>query len=178
MIFWKKTYEYIDIIENAPTITELEKFCKEHDFNLIVDKNNTTRWAAAAYMYGVEHELDPYVCTSFSNMIATYMTGATYTSSTNTMFDERRIDRLVLNAYDDMGKIKNLSEKDRVKLLFEFIFNLYAIDIGNYELKNRVLNVRLTERQYQRFMNVEGDSKTDKLKNLLKLSEKLDGGMG
>lgn len=40
-------------------------------------------------------------------------------------------------------------------------------DREKYELKNRRIEVRLTEREYQAFLELPGSTKSDKFRNLL-----------
>lgn len=40
-------------------------------------------------------------------------------------------------------------------------------NIEKYELKNRRIEVRVTERQYQKFLDLPGETKSDKFRNLL-----------
>ena len=40
--------------------------------------------------------------------------------------------------------------------------------IEKYELKNRRVEVRVSEREYQKFLDLPGETKSDKFRNLLK----------
>ena len=56
-----------------------------------------------------------------------------------------------------------------MQLNFDFmqVFDLYKNDIEKYELKNRRIEVRVSERQYQKFLDLPGETKSDKFRNLL-----------
>lgn len=60
-----------------------------------------------------------------------------------------------------------MDEAMKKQTLFKTIFSLYRDDISSYELKNRKLTFRVTEKQYQKFMELEGKNKTEKFINLL-----------
>lgn len=80
--------------------------------------------------------------------------------------DEESIEYKCVEALNEIRE-ENLTEEEEVKIFFDFILNLYKWDIDQYSHKTRTVNVRLTERQYERFMEVEGETKTDKFINLL-----------
>lgn len=44
----------------------------------------------------------------------------------------------------------------------------YCENIEKYELKNRRIEVRVSEREYQKFLDLPGETKSDKFRNLLK----------
>ena len=53
------------------------------------------------------------------------------------------------------------------------MFEIYANEIKEYEYKNKKLNFRLSQRQYNRFMNVKGENKAEKLENLINLYDEI-----
>lgn len=160
-MFWKKEDEY-KIIENI-SVEELEKFLTENHIHLNLD-GCAERWAAFSNYYGRKHGLNILESASFSSIISTFMAGMGVSASTDAYFNEEAIENKVINLYNQLPEIDDISRK---KMLFSQVFDLYKNDIGKYELKNRRIEVRVTERQYQKFLDLPGETKSDKFRNLL-----------
>lgn len=62
---------------------------------------------------------------------------------------------------------KDVDEISKKKLLFRQVFDLYKNNLEKYELKNRRIEVRVSEREYQKFIGLPGDSKSEKFRKLL-----------
>ena len=162
-MFFEKQYKYT-IIDNEITTEELQKYLKEQDIGLqIVD--NSTEWAAFAQYYGRRNGLNDIVATSFSYMISLFMTGMGISASTEMYFREEQIEFTIIDALNNMNK--DIAEEKKAVMLFEFIFNLYHLDIRKYEYKTEKLDFRLGISDYDKFMNIPGKSKSDKLRELL-----------
>ena len=86
---------------------------------------------------------------------------------TDVYFDEERIDTDIINKINKLNK-QNLSEKQKVVLLFDYVFELYKERINDFEFKTKNLCFRVTKRQYDKFNKAEGKTKTEKFENLLK----------
>lgn len=160
-MFWKKEDEYA-IIEQV-SVRELEKFLTENHIYLNLD-GCAERWAAFSNYYGRKHGLNILESASFSSIISTFMAGMGVSASTDAYFNEEAIENKVINLYNQLPEIDDISRK---KMLFSQVFDLYKNDIGKYELKNRRIEVRVTERQYQKFLDLPGETKSDKFRNLL-----------
>ena len=93
------------------------------------------------------------------------MAGMGVSAGTDAYFNEEAIENKVIDLYNQLPK--DVDEISR-KLLFRQVFDLYKNDIEKYELKNRRIEVRVSEREYQKFLDLPGDSKSDKFRNLLK----------
>lgn len=141
-MFWEKEYKY-SIIDSEISLTDLETYLKENSISLSLN-TNTNKWAAFASWYGHEHGFNSFKCASFSNMLASYMTGMPCSAGTEAYYDEERIDTCIFNQYNKIQK-EDSSEESKVKALFIFIYYLYS-DEGfedDYELKNDIIHVRL-----------------------------------
>lgn len=162
-MFWKKEDEY-NIIENV-SVEELEKFLTENHIHLNPD-GAAERWAAFSNYYGRKHGLNPFESASFSSIISTFMVGMGVSASTDAYFNEEAIENKVINLYNQLPK--DVDEISRKKLLFRQVFDLYKNNIEKYEPKNRRIEVRVSEREYQKFLDLPGETKSDKFRNLLK----------
>lgn len=161
-MFWKKEDEYA-IIEQV-SVRELEKFLTENHIYLNLD-GCAERWAAFSNYYCRKHGLNELESASFSSIISTFMVGMSVSAATDTYFNEEAIENKVIDLYNQLPE--DVNETDKKKILFEQVFDLYKNDIEKYELKNRRIEVRLTEREYQAFLELPGSTKSDKFRNLL-----------
>lgn len=161
-MFWKKEDEY-KIIEEV-SVSELEKFLTENHIYLSLD-GCAERWAAFSNYYGRKNGLNEFESASFSSLISTFMGGMGVSAATDAYFNEEAIENKVIDLYNQLPETDEISRK---RMLFRQVFDLYKNDIEKYELKNRRIEVRVTEREYQKFLNLSGETKSDKFRNLLK----------
>lgn len=167
-MFWKKEDEY-NIIENV-SVEELEKFLTEN--HIYLDINGVAeRWAAFSNYYGRKHGLNEFEAASFSSIISTFMAGMGVSAGTEAYFNEEAIENKVIEYYNGVQDLQEYSEVAKKKLLFKLIFSIYSENIEKYELKNRRIEVRVTEREYQKFLELPGDSKSEKFRKLLNKEE-------
>ena len=162
-MFWEKEDEY-KIIEDVSVI-ELEKFLTENHIYLNID-GAAERWAAFSNYYGRKHGLNEFESASFSSIISTSRAGMAVSAATDAYFNEETIEGKVIDLYNQLPETAD--EISRKRMLFRQVFDLYKNDIEKYELKNRRIEVRVTEREYQKFLNLSGETKSDKFRNLLK----------
>lgn len=162
-MFWEKEDEY-KIIEDV-SVEELREFLTENHIYLNLD-GAAERWAAFSNYYGRKHGLNELESASFSSIISNFMAGMGVSASTDAYFNEEAIENKVIDLYNQL--LKDVDEISRKKLLFRQVFDLYKNDIEKYELKNRRIEVRVSEREYQKFLDLPGETKSDKFRNLLK----------
>lgn len=167
-MFWKKEDEY-KIIENV-SVEELEKFLTENHVYLNLD-GVAERWAAFSNYYGRKHGLNELEAASFSSIISTFMGGMGVSASTDAYFNEEAIESKAIEYYNGVQALHDYSELEKKKLLFKLIFSIYCENIEKYELKNRRIEVRVSEREYQKFLELPGDSKSEKFRKLLNKEE-------
>lgn len=161
-MFWKTEHEY-NIIEKV-SVEELEEFLTEN--HIYLDLNGIAeRWATFSNYYGRKHGLNPFESASFSSIISTVMAGMGVSASTDAYFNEEAIENKVIDLYNQLPETDEISRK---RMLFKQVFDLYKNDIEKYELKNRRIEVRVSEREYQKFLDLPGETKSDKFRNLLK----------
>ena len=162
-MFWKKENEYT-IIDNVG-LEELEEFLHTNHIYLNLD-GCAERWAAFSNYYGRKHGLNEIEAASFSSIISTFMAGMGVSAGTEAYFNEEAIESKVIDLYNQLPETAD--EISRKKILFMQVFDLYKNDIEKYELKNRRIEVRVSEREYQKFIGLPGDSKSKKFRKLLK----------
>lgn len=162
-MFWKKEDEYT-IIDNVG-LEELEEFLHTNHIYLNLD-GCAERWAAFSNYYGRKHGLNELEAASFSSIISNFMAGMGVSAGTDAYFNEEAIEGKVIDLYNQLPETAD--EISRKRMLFRQVFDLYKNDIEKYELKNRRIEVRVSEREYQKFIGLPGDSKSEKLRKLLK----------
>lgn len=162
-MFWKTEHEY-NIIEDI-SVEELEEFLTENHIYLNLE-GVAERWAAFSNYYGRKHGLNPFESASFSSIISTFMAGMGVSAGTEAYFNEEAIEGKVIDLYNQLPETAD--EISRKRMLFSQVFDLYKNDIAKYELKNRRIEVRVSEREYQKFLDLPGETKSDKFRNLLK----------
>lgn len=165
-MFWEKEDEY-KIIEKV-SVSELEKFLTENHIYLDLMRA-AERWVAFSNYYGKKHGLNELESASFSSIISTFMTGMGVSASTDAYFNEEAIENKVIDLYNQLPETAD--EISRKRMLFRQVFDLYKNDIAKYELKNRRIEVRVSEREYQKFIGLPGDSKSEKFRKLLNKEE-------
>lgn len=163
-MFWEKEDEYKIIIGDV-SVEELREFLTENHIYLNLD-GAAERWAAFSNYYGRKHGLNPFESASFSSIISTFMEGMGVSAGTEAYFNEEAIENKVIDLYNQLPK--DADEISRKRMLFSQVFDLYKNDIAKYELKNRRIEVRVSEREYQKFLDLPGETKSDKFRNLLK----------
>lgn len=163
-MFFKKKYTP-QVIDEKYSLEELIKFSREYG-NPIYPEDISTIWNAYAIKIGLTEGLIPVEANSFGFMVSTFLGGMGMSCSTEYYFREEEIEYKIV---DELNKIKSETnnEEEQIQKLWAFILNLYLNNIEDYTLKTENLHVKLSISMYQRFMNLEGDSKTDKLRNLL-----------
>ena len=164
-MFWEKEDEY-NIIEDV-SVEELEEFLTENHIYLNLE-GCAERWAAFSNYYGRKHGLNPFESASFSSIISTFMAGMGVSAGTEAYFNEEAIENKAIEYYNGVQALDKYSEVAKKKLLFKLIFSIYCENIEKYELKNRRIEVRVSEREYQKFIGLPGDSKSEKFRKLLK----------
>lgn len=162
-MFWKTEHEY-SIIEDV-SVSELEEFLTENHIYLNLE-GCAERWAAFSNYYGRKHGLNELEAASFSSIISTFMAGMGVSASTDAYFNEEAIENKVIDLYNQLPE--DVDEISRKRMLFSQVFDLYKNNIAKYELKNRRIEVRVSEREYQKFIGLPGDSKSKKFRKLLK----------
>lgn len=153
----------INPLTNEKTI---QRWCDTHNVFIKVTADDSTLWAGFANMYGQMHGLTVVEAGSFSYMVSLFMTGMGVSCGTDMYFREDDIEYHILGILDELRDEVD-DEEELAKKLFYEIEELYKWDIEKYSLKTNSLNFRLSLSDYGRFMEVDGDTKVDKLRALL-----------
>ena len=152
-----------------PLVTEktIQRWCNTHNVFIDVTADDSTLWAGFSNMYGQMHGLSVIEAGSFSYMISMAMTGMGVSCGTDMYFREEDIEYRILKLYDELTE-ECSDEEELAKKLFYEILDIYRWDIEKYTLKTNALNFRLSQSDFDRFMDVPGSKKSEKLRFLLK----------
>lgn len=166
MIFFKENYKPY-IVNPYTTKKDVQRWCDKYNVVINISSDDSTFWAGFSNMYGLINGLTPIEARSFSYMVSMFMTGIGVNCGTDIYFREDSIEYDILGIFDNLKK--NISDEEELaKQLFFKIFDLYENDIEKYSFKTQSLVFRLSQSDYDKFMDVDGESKVDKLRNLLK----------
>lgn len=164
-MFWKNQYKY-EILDKKVDNYKIKKTLNEYGIILDLD-NPAGEWAGFGFTYGLENGMSQLEATSFSSMVALFMSGMAASAGTDYYFNEEKIEKKIYSRYVELQE-DDLSEEDKVKKLFEYITELYLNEIKKYEVKTEQVRVRLSKSDYDLFLDVPGDNKADKFQTLLK----------
>ncbi|MBQ6220063.1 MAG: hypothetical protein IJH63_10000 [Methanobrevibacter sp.] len=166
-MFWKNKYQPT-IIGCELSDEELQQFLNEIGVGFqIID--NPTRWAAYAQYHARENGFDIIRATSFAYMCSLFFGGMGISAGTEMYIKEEQIKYAIIDALNNIKSIKDMSEEKKVKMTFEFIFNLYSVDISQYEYATERLSLRITPSEMKKFQSLEGKTNKDKFKSLLNM---------
>ena len=144
----------------------VQRWCDKHHVFIRVDSDLSTYWAGFARMWGELNGLSDIEASSFSYMISLVMTGMGVSCGSDMYFREENIEQKILSIYDE---VKEQTDNDEALgiAMFKNIYELYLYDSEKYSFKTNALNFRLSQTEYDKFMNIPGMRKSDKLRFLL-----------
>ena len=151
-----------------PLVNErnVQRWCDKHHVFIRVDSDLSTYWAGFARMWGELNGLSYLEASSFSYMVSKFITGMGVSCGSEMYFREEDIEMRILNMYDEI-KGETDDDEELGRKLFMSIYELYLNDSEKYTFKTNALNFRLSQTDFDRFMNVPGVKKSDKLRFLL-----------
>lgn len=155
----------MEYVNKSIQIEELEKYAEKEGLPFFKEMNASI-WNVFAQYIAEKEGFSTIERLSFGYIISSLIGGLGYSCSTEMYIDEESIEYACVDELNHIRE-KNLDEAEEVKIFFEFVLDLYKNNLDQYCHKTRTVNVRLTERQYDKFLSVEGETKTDKFLNLL-----------
>ena len=163
-MFLKEEFTYV-IIDATVSIDDLKNWCKENNVS-IKPNSNAEIWAMFTQYYARTHGLDVVSATSMAYIISALYGGFGVSASTEMYIREEEITFQSIEHLNDL-RTRFDSERDVAINLFRFVFDLYKYHIVDYEYKDHSICFRLGESSMVRFMNVDGETKTDKFLKLI-----------
>lgn len=165
------------VIDDTITRKELNNYLNSEliagDDNVFnVENFNTLTWFAFGNYYGINHGLNEYETYSFSSILTMILTGLDVHDfinrkiDTKEYFKEDLITKVIYQLDFDDESIDN-----KVKKIFYTIYDIFKNKIQDFEYKNKRLEFRVSQRQYDKFMSLTGKTKADKLEYLIHTHE-------
>ena len=164
MKYFKKEYEPSIIKHTNKRI--VQEWCDKHNVPIKID-NLSTFWYGFCVMYGQLNGLTYIESNSFGYMVSMFITGDCVNLGTDVYFREGDIEWNLIGIYDELKK-DNSDEEELVKEFFYYTIKLYLTDIEKYTYKIHHLTFRLSQSDYDKFMDVDGKDKVSKLRTLIK----------
>ena len=169
-IIFRKKYVNYNQISNI-TLLEINDLLIDNNLFLDIGDNFCNDWAGFSYYYCKKfNELDDKAISSFVYVITWFMTSNPIEIYSNfkseTYFKNDKILLSCLNIYRDILNYCD-SNIEICKELFERIYLFYTSNYKNYLKRSERMNCLLTYKDMMLFNNVEGKSRSDKLKTLL-----------
>lgn len=165
-------------IDNSITRKDLFDFLKANNYYIYEEYllSNVTLWEVFGYYFGKNNGLSELESISFGYSLAYFfcdghvLTDIFKNSKTKEFVkvDKYFKESLIYKVVESIvfRKIEgDLTEHTRE--IFFTIFDIYKNRIQEFEKKTKRLEFRVSERQYKQFMELEGDSKSDKLDSLI-----------
>lgn len=164
------TSQLIDyyIIDDTVKRSEIEYVLARNNVDIKFTKENKSHWEGFAYCYGMDNDLNDFEALSFAKLFSRIVFESEEPLKKSEYLKEYLIEERITQRFFEFPSA-DVEIEDQIKDIFYSLFDVYANDVHKYEYKNKTLNFRLSQRQYNRFMNVKGDSKAEKLENLIDL---------
>lgn len=167
MKFWKKEYNY-KIIDDTVSEKELQEFLRENNIFLdIVD--NSTAWAAFAYIYGLQHGFNPIHAASFAYMVSMFMGEMGINTGTDAYIKEETVENDLLNTYNEINK-QDTAEETKVLKMFDAIVDLYTNRIHLFEYCSEWISFKATPTERELFRKIPGKTAREKFQHLMNLA--------
>ena len=159
------TNNRIEIIDSSVNYDELESFAVKRGIPYF-NEDISSKWNAYAQLYASQHNLSFSEQLSFGYIVSDVFGGMGQSCSTGSYFKEEEILDQVVKEFNRLGET-NQSDEVIMKELFEFIFQLYSKDIEKYTFKTEKLNFKLSLPMMEHFLEVDGETRTDKFRLLI-----------
>ena len=163
-MFLKEEFCYT-IIDATVSIDELKLWCHENNVR-IKPNSNAEIWAMFTQYYARKKGLDVVSATSMAYIISALFGGFGVSASTEVYIREEEISFQAIEHLNDL-RTRFSSERDVAVNLFCYVFDLYKYHIVDYEYKDHSLCFRIGESSMAKFMDVDGETKTDKFLTLI-----------
>jgi hypothetical protein len=131
--------------------------------------NEVDRWLVSAYVYALNQGLKDYQARSFASEFTLLKTGSIKNCNVDMFYREDWLDSYLCDKYKEILADCG-GEKDDLlwARVLGFMSAFYrSSQSWHYERVKHQVNVKLSKREYEMFMSVEGDKKIDKFHRLL-----------
>ena len=167
---YSELYPDYYIIDDTITRKELQEFLNKYNVPLDIEIfRQSVIWAAFGYYFGIKNGLTDTESKGFASMLNKEFSSFR-TKDLNFGVEDNFKGELIEKIIYQIGFGK-YTQEERTKIKFYSLFDLFKNRIRDFEYKNMRLEFRVSQRQYDKFMALEGKSKADKLDNLMNNGE-------
>lgn len=163
MMLFDKSYEIEEILDKDVDEKELIQFAEDYELNTSMDTTN--KWYVYCVRYGLNRDLDIITSKSFADTVTTLVTGLRMNTVPEYYRQDKILDSFIFNyiweVYEDEPKVSDFPE------IFEDILVEYECNADNYSYKTEQILMKLSIPLKTRFMEVKGDTYSEKISNLL-----------
>lgn len=156
----------ISIIDASVDYSALKQFASKRGLPYY-DEDISSKWNAYAQWFGSMNGLTWSEQLSFGYIVSSLFGGVGQSCSTEMYYREEQITHKIV---EEFNRLKDLNQSDEeiMKELFNFTFRLYSEDIEDYTFKTEKMNMKLSLSMMEHFLEIDGETKTDKFRNLVK----------
>lgn len=154
----------VSVIPDAPSLEELGDYLASD----IGSEDFSAQWSAYAYFLKDEYKLSDEAYCSLNIILNKF-----FANNNISDYDKFRdlshtqLFEYFNQAYSLLNNLKSLDEKEKAKELFNTIKSVYAHSLSDFELKGRLLNIRVSPSDLEALDRVEGKNRADKFRHLL-----------
>lgn len=163
-----RLYDYY-ILDDSINLEGLEYVLNNISDNKIKinPPDNMSMWRAWGYYFAITHNMSDIEAESFSYLLSRLVTFSTdKVIRKNEYFKESVIESKI----EDMDLqlwIQGFTIETRIKLIFNNLYEIYKNELDDYSYKNYRLNFRVSKKQFNDYMEIQGETKSEKLDALL-----------
>ena len=170
-------YSYLNpdyyIIDDTITRDELQDFLNKEKIPLDIKVfRQSVIWAAFGYYFGISHGLSDMESKAFASVLNKEL--CSFRTKDLVFGIEENFKTDLIEKIISQVAVGRYSLEERTKIKFYSLFDLFKNRIRDFEYKNKRLEFRVSQRQYDKFMALDGKSKADKLDNLMNSSEVIE----
>ena len=154
------------------TDKELEKQAitlKDYGIPINLD-NEVDKWIVCSYTYALDNGLKDYQARSFASELTLLKTGSIVNTDVNLIYREDWLDSFLCDKFKEILK-QNNNEKDDTfwNSFLNFLLRFYkSSQSWHYERVKHQVNVKLSQKEYDAFLSVDGEKNIEKFITLLK----------
>lgn len=156
---------------SSPSLELLEQYSEDH----IADDDYSAQWSAYARLIGEKNNLNEERIKSLEYNLNLYFA--------DTRLNEYKFEDLSQNRleayFDGMADtVYSTFDKDGIKVetLLDFIIRTYEVNLSAFEVKSKLLNIRVSPSDLEALDRVEGKNRADKFRNLMSFYFEHQGG--
>lgn len=155
--------DLIGVMTDEQIMNEVENF-REIDLH---DTNH--KWLAVTYIYAIGKGLKEYQARSFASELTLFITGEMFDAGVSHIFREEWLDSYLCRKYKELLVEQNYEKGELFWGMFiSYMVGFYkSMESWHYERTTHQINIRLTDYEYEKFLEIPKEKNIDKFVYLL-----------